>query len=244
MTVAAIKITNLVKSYKQLAVLRNVSLEVHEGEFVGLIGVNGAGKTTLFKTLLNLSQDHSGSIEIFGIDSHNVASRSRLAFLPEQFRPPYYLTGKRFLRYMLELYQVSYTDEGARQMFADLDLDDAALSKPVRSYSKGMTQKLGLAACFLSQRELYLLDEPMSGLDPKGRALLKNRLRYLKQSARTLIFSSHILSDVEELCNRVAILHDGVLAFLGSPTQCCEHYAANNLEQAYLRCIGAPVVSI
>ena len=108
---------------------------------------------------------------------------------------------------------------------------------PVRSYSKGMTQKLGLAACFLARKDLYVLDEPMSGLDPKARALLKARLQDLRARGCTLFFSSHALADVEEICDRMASLHDGHLRFVGSPAECRRRYEADSLEQAYMRCI-------
>src|SRR5438477_13186441 len=102
-------------------------------------------------------------------------------------------------------------------MFAALDLEVAALDKPVRAYSKGMTQKLGLAACFLSQRDLYVLDEPMSGLDPKARDRARDLLLNLKSERRTLLFTSHSLADVEEVCDRVPVLLDGTMPYAGSP---------------------------
>ncbi|MES2935787.1 MAG: AAA family ATPase [Pseudomonadota bacterium] len=113
------------------------------------------------------------------------------------------------------------------------------MKKPVRSYSKGMTQKLGLAACFLARKDLYVLDEPMSGLDPKARALLKAQLQQLRSRSGTLFFSSHALADVDEICDRMAILHDGQLRFVGSPAECRTRYQAATLEQAYMKCISA-----
>jgi len=95
-----------------------------------------------------------------------------------------------------------------------------------------------LAACFLSQAEIFILDEPMSGLDPKARALLKRQLAQLKQAGKTVFFSSHVLADVEEICDRMAILHDGKLAFVGTPAECRMSYQAYTLEAAYLACIG------
>jgi len=124
-------------------------------------------------------------------------------------------------------------------MFAALDLDVAALDKPVRAYSKGMTQKLGLAACFLSQRDLYVLDEPMSGLDPKARARAKDLLLNLKSEGRTLLFTSHSLADVEEVCDRVTVLHGGTIAYAGAPGGLCELHGESSLERAFLKCIEA-----
>ena len=114
-----------------------------------------------------------------------------------------------------------------------------SLRLPVRAYSKGMTQKLGLAACFLSRKDLYILDEPTSGLDPRARALLKSQLRELKRQGRSVFFTSHALADVAEICDRMAVLHSGSVCFAGTPRALCEEYAGADLEQAFLRCIGS-----
>jgi len=123
-------------------------------------------------------------------------------------------------------------------MLRAFDLDLAALSLPVRAYSKGMTQKLGLSACLLSRKDLYILDEPTSGLDPKARALFKSQLREMKQQARTVFFTSHALADVAEVCDRMAVMHAGTLRFAGTPAALCEQYAGADLDQAFLHCIG------
>ncbi|MFA7243220.1 MAG: ABC transporter ATP-binding protein [Sulfuricellaceae bacterium] len=234
----ALDFKHLAKHYAKNVVLQDIDLDVATGEFFGLVGMNGAGKTTLIKCLLDFCEINGGGIEIFGVAHRLTAARRQLAFLPERFMPPYYLTGGDFLRYMLKLNQLAYDREEVEEMIGKLDLDLSALTRPVHTYSKGMTQKLGLAACFLGKKSLYILDEPMSGLDPKARALLKSHLRDTHATGRTLFFSSHSLSDVEEICDRMAILHNGRLNFIGTPTQCCQIYQAGNLEQAYLRCIG------
>jgi len=142
------------------------------------------------------------------------------------------------LKYILKLQSLPYNEALALEMLAALDLDAAALSRPVRAYSKGMTQKLGLASCFLANKDIYVLDEPMSGLDPKARALLKAQLTRQREAGRTLFFSSHALADVEEICDRMAILHQGELRYVGSPAGCREQFGAATLEQAYLTCIA------
>jgi ABC-2 type transport system ATP-binding protein len=131
-----------------------------------------------------------------------------------------------------------YSEEATRELFIALDIDPDALGKLARAYSKGMTQKLGLAACFLSDAGLFILDEPMSGLDPKARALVKRQLAALKAAGKTLFFSSHVLADVEELCDRMAILHGGELRFVGAPVDCRAQFSAASLEDAYLSCIA------
>jgi ABC-2 type transport system ATP-binding protein len=238
MTSPALHFQQVVKNYDKKAVLQQVDLTVQQGEFFGLVGMNGAGKTTLLKCMLDFCSVESGAIEIFGVDHRKTEARKPLAFLPERFAPPYYLTGADFLKYTLKLQGIAFDLDDTRATLEALDLDGSALSKLVRSYSKGMTQKLGLAACFLAHKQLYVLDEPMSGLDPKARALLKSRLQQLRGDGCTLFFSSHALADVEEICDRMAILHGGQLRFVGSPAACREKFDAPTLEQAFLKCIG------
>jgi ABC-2 type transport system ATP-binding protein len=162
-----------------------------------------------------------------------------LAFLPERFTPPYFLTGREFIAMMLALFGRAYEEHAVRAMLADLDLETSSLDKPVRDYSKGMTQKLGLAACFLSQRDLYVLDEPMTGLDPRARASAKSLLHRLKAEGRTLFLTSHSLADVEEICDQITILHGGGLAYSGTPGGLLERYEESSLERAFLKCIEA-----
>ena len=233
----AISITSLSKTFGRQNVLKDVSFSIQQGEYVGLVGVNGAGKTTLIKCLLDFCSVDSGSISIFGVDHRLKDARNNLTYLPEKFVPPYYLTGENFLMYMSELNGVTYHSGAVAEMLKILDLDSSALTRPVRQYSKGMGQKLGLAACMLSGKDLMVFDEPMSGLDPKARALLKHRLLELKQLGKTLFYSTHLLEDVAALCDRVIILHDGNVCFSGTTQDCCEKYQADNFEAAYLRCV-------
>ena len=237
MSETALRFTGVVKNFGAAPALRGISFEVARGEFFGLVGVNGAGKTTLLKCLLDFCAISGGSIEIFGIPQRLTAARRRLAFLPERFNPPYYLTGEDFIRYVLAMQSSPYDQREAEQMLRAFDLDLAALKLPVRAYSKGMTQKLGLAACLLSRKDLYILDEPASGLDPKAHALLKAQLDELKKQARTVLFTSHALVDVAEMCDRVAVIHAGALRFVGTPAALCAQHGGGTLEQAFLRCI-------
>ena len=239
MSEIALRFSGVAKNYGRAGVLHDVSFEVARGEFFGLVGVNGAGKTTLLKCLLDFCNTDRGSIEIFDTPHRLTAARSRLAFLPERFNPPYYLTGEDFIKYVLAMQATGYDRDAAERMLRALDLDLAALSLPVRAYSKGMTQKLGLAACFLSGKDLYVLDEPTSGLDLKARALLKSHLRELKQRSRTVFFTSHALADVAEVCDRMAVMHAGRLRFAGTPAQLCRQFATGDLEHAFIHCIEA-----
>ena len=241
MTAIPLEIRSVAKSYNKTTVLSEIDLELNENEFVGLVGVNGAGKTTLIKAILDFISIDAGSIRIYGKPYRDTLSRQSLSFLPEKFLPPFYLTGRNFLSYMAELNRISLNESEINDIFKVLDLSLSALNKPVRQYSKGMAQKLGLASCLLSQRPIYLFDEPMSGLDPKARAYLKKHLLSLKEKGKTLFFSTHLLTDVESLCDRIIILHEGRIRFNGSPAQCCETYDKSDLEDAYLECIGAHI---
>lgn len=235
----ALETHNLNKSYAGVPVLRGINFSVQPGEFFGFAGINGAGKSTFLKCMLDFCHYESGDIVLFGVNAKERAARQRIAFLPERFIPPYYLTGEQFLRFMMRLQNAEYSRAAAEQMLSDLDLEPSALNKPVRSFSKGMTQKLGLAACFLVQRDMYFLDEPMSGLDPKARVLVKRQFQVLSARGATLFFTSHMLSDIEEICTRMGVLHEGKIRYLGTPSGMREEFGGNSLEESYLSAINA-----
>jgi ABC-2 type transport system ATP-binding protein len=237
MTDIALAFEHVRKTFGSRVALADLSLQVLTGELFGLVGMNGAGKTTLIKCLLDFASPDAGSIRIFGASAGATAARADLAFLPERFLPPYYLTGRDFLRYMLRLHGTAYDETSIGAQCDALDLDRRALNLPVRSFSKGMTQKLGLAACLLSGKRLYVLDEPTSGLDPKARALLKRELQALRARGCTLFVTSHLLADIEQLCDRMAVLHEGTLRYVGTPAALLERANTRDMEQAFLACI-------
>ena len=234
---AALQVRSLSKRYGRFDALRGVDLEVARGEAFGLVGANGAGKTTLIKCVLDLCGFDAGEVVIFGLASRLPRARQRLAYVPERLSPPHYLRGAEFLRLMLELGGSGYDEARAGAMLDALELERAALGQAVRKLSKGMTQKLGLAACFLLERDLYVLDEPMSGLDPAARVAVKAALRRLAAQGRTLFFTSHVLSDVEELCSSIAVLDHGKMRFRGTPAGLCSRYGEAHLEAAFMRCV-------
>ncbi len=233
----AVRIEALVKRYGALVALDNIDLSVARREAFGLVGANGAGKTTLIRCLLDLTACDQGRIEIFGTPAHDPMARARLAYLPERFMPPHYLTGREFLRMLAALGRARYDEPRSGALIAELELDPSALERPVRTLSKGMTQKLGLAAALSLERGLYVLDEPMSGLDPAARVAVKSVLGRLSREGRTLFFTSHVLADVEELCSSIAVLERSRLRFRGSPRTLCERYGESTLERAFMRCI-------
>ena len=234
---AALRVSGLAKRYGKLAALDGVDLEIAEGEAFGLVGANGAGKTTLIKCLLDLASHDSGSAEIFGVPAKQPAARRRLAYLPERFNPPHYLRAREFIQMMLELGGAAYHEADIGKLLAALELERGVLDQQVRTLSKGMTQKLGLAGCLALPRELYVLDEPMSGLDPAARVAVKALLARLAAERKTLFFTSHVLADVEELCSSIAVLERGRVRWRGAPAALCARYGEPNLERAFMKCI-------
>jgi ABC-2 type transport system ATP-binding protein len=237
--VCAISVDGLRKRFDNAEVLRGIDCEIGAGESFGLVGANGVGKTTLLKSILDYVATDAGEIRIFGVSSRQSQARSRLAFLPEQFVPPYFLRGRDFLTYIARLHGVSLDDGRLAQVFDIVQLGSGAMERSVREFSKGMAQKLGLAATFLSGKELLIMDEPLSGLDPAARASIKRHLTRLRDGGTTLLFTTHLLSDVEALCDRIGILNDGVLGYVGTPQACKAQYGCASLEDAYLECVGA-----
>ncbi len=233
-------ISNVTKQYGGREILRGVDLEVVSGEVIGLIGINGAGKSTLLKTILDLTSIDQGRIELFGTDHTVTAARDQVAYLAEHFVPPHYAKGNDFLRFMCRLHGSEYIDAAVREECINLEFDVHALRRPAREYSKGMMQKLGLIGCLLVQRNLLILDEPMSGLDPKARALFKARLTGLKDAGVTIFFSTHLLDDVAVICDRVAILDGGKIRFHGAVKDFQVAHGRSSLEESFLACIGTP----
>ena len=223
MTGYAVRLEELTKDYPvgfwrphPVRALDGVSLDVESGEVLGFLGPNGAGKTTTLKLLMQLIYPTSGRAEILGRPAGDVEARRRLGYLPEL---PYFydnLTAEELLVYFGRLFGLSAAD--ARSRSATL-LDrvgfGAERRRQLRKYSKGMLQRVGIAQALVNDPEVVFLDEPMSGLDPVGRRDTRDLIRELRDEGRTVFFSSHILSDAEALCSRVAILVQGRLVASG-----------------------------
>ena len=218
----ALEISRLFKTYTgkklaKVAALQDLSLEVNTGEIFGFLGPNGAGKSTTIKIIMGLLRPTAGSVFIFGKPAHDAQSRMRVGFLPEN--PAFYdfLTAREYLQFVGRTF--SMTDEAVKSASAELlellDLAKAA-DRPMRGYSKGMIQRLGLAQAMLHDPDLYILDEPMSGLDPVGRSLVKEIIKDLKSRGKTVFFSTHITADIEVVCDRVGIVAGGRLRTVDS----------------------------
>jgi len=233
----AVRVAGLEKRFGARVVLAGVNLSVAAGEAFGLLGINGAGKTTLIKCILDLMAQERGQVEIFGVPGALPRARARLAYLPERFMPPHYLRGGEFIELMVRLSGRTPDATRITAILERIELDTDVLRRPVRQLSKGMTQKLGLAACLLVDCDLYILDEPMSDLDPASRIAVKSALQGLGAMGKTLFFTSHVLADVEELCQSIAILDRGMTRFRGTPPELRAQYAEPTLERAFIRCI-------
>ena len=224
-------------TYAEKPVIKDINLELYSGEIFGLMGLNGAGKTTMIKSILGLRDQDEGEILIYGKDKSDPQSKSRLSFLPEKFEPPWFLTGMEFMQFCFDLYKQPFNKEDIITAAESLALDTAALKRRMHTYSKGMRQKLGLMGTLLMDCSLFILDEPMSGLDPRARALVKKMINDVKDKDRTVFLSSHILADMDEICDRVAVLHNNHIMFIGKPAELKSMTGADNLEQAYLEYI-------
>lgn len=197
--------------------LDDVSFELSRGEVFGLLGPNGAGKTTTLKLVTGLIRPTAGRVQVFDRAPGDRAARAALGFLPEQ--PVFYdhLTAEELLTYFAGLCGISGPERRRRTAAV---LDEAGLGaarrQPMRQYSRGMLQRVGLAQALINEPKLVILDEPMSGLDPIGRREVRELILRLRDAGRTVLFSSHILSDAETLCSRVAILARGRLVASGA----------------------------
>lgn len=233
-----IQITAVEKSFQRQQVLKHVSLEVHNAELFGLIGLNGMGKTTLIKVMLDLIQADSGEATLFGISSRDFAARKAVAYVPEKCTPHRNLRGHEYITLSLAAYGHTITRAQMDDAATAFDLDPAALSKTIRQYSKGMGQKLALMAAFLAPTQLLILDEPMSGLDPRARAAVKKQMHRAKAEGRTVFFSSHILADMQEICDRIAVMHEGALIYVGDSEAFRAQHGNGSLESVFLHAIG------
>lgn len=234
MSECALKLSGINVSFDQKSVLDHVDLEVKQGEVFGLMGLNGAGKTTMIKCILGLRDQDTGDISIYGKDKSDKESKIKLSYLPEKFEPPWFLTGMEFLKFSMQLYGKKFDEAEMKEAARSLALDEAALKRRMNTYSKGMRQKLGLMGTLLTGGSFFILDEPMSGLDPRARALVKNMIQNLRAEHRTIFLSSHILADMDEICDRVALLHNSKILYVGTPHDLKAKYSADNLERAFL----------
>jgi len=220
-----VEIENLTKDYdvgfwrkRKVRALGGLSLTVEQGEIFGFLGANGAGKTTTLKLLMRLIFPTSGSARILGHDISDVSMHSQIGYLPEN---PYfydYLTATEFLNFCGELCGIprNVCEQRGRDLLTRVGLEETKWKTQLRKFSKGMLQRVGLAQALINDPKIVFLDEPMSGLDPIGRREVRDLIASLRDDGKTVFMCSHILSDIEVLCDRVAILKGGRLAQVGA----------------------------
>lgn len=213
----AIEITNLSKTFKgrkgsKVEALTDLYLTVEAGEVFGFLGPNGAGKSTTIKTLMGLIYPTSGAAKIMGVDVRSHLARKHVGYLPENPAFYDYLNAEEYLSFTGAIFGMPETAviRESERVLTQLELWESR-KRPIRSYSKGMVQRLGLAQVLLHDPDVYILDEPMSGLDPVGRALIKEIIAELKVRGKCVFFSTHIIADVETVCDRVGIINKGSL---------------------------------
>jgi ABC-2 type transport system ATP-binding protein len=217
--------------------LHGLDLEVGAGEVFGFLGPNGAGKTTTMNVLLGFVPPTSGSAYLFGIDVREPIARQRIGYLPELTYYYKFLTAEELLRFYAKIFGMSRSASSKRipELLRLVELEHAA-KRPIKSYSKGMQQRVGLAQALINNPDLLILDEPTSGLDPLGRMKVREIIQRLKNEGKTVFFSSHELGEVESVCDRVAIIHQGQLKALGRVAEITGSHS--NLEKAFLEIIG------
>jgi len=237
----AINVENLSKIYKvgfwgrKVKVLDNVTFSVPKGQTFGLLGPNGAGKTSTLKILVGISKPTKGTAYVLGMSPFNVNSHKFIGYLPET---PYiynYLTGKEFLSFCGKLFGISGNNLNniISELLDLVGLDKVSANKQLKSYSKGMLQRIGIAQSLINNPEIVFLDEPMSGLDPIGRYDIKEIMKTLKKQGKTVFFNTHILSDVEELCDSIAIMVKGKIVTYGNVNEILK--PMDNIFNVYIK---------
>ena len=239
-----VEIDNLTKDYevgfwrkRKVRALDGLSLTVEQGQILGFLGANGAGKTTTLKLLMRLIYPTAGTARILGHDISDVHMHARIGYLPEN---PYfydYLTAREFLNFCGELFGLNSSTRKRQtdDLLARVSLDSKSWDRQLRKFSKGMLQRVGLAQALVNDPEIVFLDEPMSGLDPVGRREVRDLIASLRTQGKTVFMCSHILSDIEVLCDSVAILKHGRLAQAGS----LEELRARAINQIEIIASGA-----
>jgi ABC-2 type transport system ATP-binding protein len=216
----AIKLENIYRSFKnhfwqkKKEVLKNISLEIYQGEIFGFLGPNGAGKTTTIKIITGLIKPDSGKVTIFGHNVDSMEAKKRIGFLPES---PYFyehLTGYEFLKINALLSNYIDYKNRVHDLLEKVGLKEVA-NLPLRKYSRGMLQRIGIAQALIGDPDLLIFDEPLSGLDPIGRKEIKDLILEQKVKGKTIFFSSHILPDAEAVCDRIGIIIDGEVKEVG-----------------------------
>jgi ABC-2 type transport system ATP-binding protein len=240
---ALIETKDLLKVYpvgknKNVTALNKVTMSVEEGEIFGILGPNGSGKTTCLKLLLGIIFPTGGTISIMGKNQYSVEVKKNIGFLPEN---PYYydyLTGPEILKFYGKLFDMSapLISKRTDELLKLVNLNDAR-NLSLKHYSKGMLERIGLAASLINDPRILILDEPTTGLDPIGCKETRDLLVNLNREGKTILLSSHFLSEVERVCTRIVIFHKGNILTSGTLSSLLEEYKAENLEDLFVKAI-------
>ena len=228
-----IQIKKLCKSYYKQVIVDELSLEIRKGTVFGFLGPNGAGKTTTIKMLVGLNSPDSGTVTVNKNDPLNAMTREIIGFMPEN---PYFydhLSGLELLQFCDELSTNKPNKNKYSELLKEVGLYDARKNM-IKTYSKGMKQRLGLAQAIIHDPDYIFLDEPLDGLDPIGRIEIKKIILNLKKKGKTIFFNSHILADVEEICDQIGIINKGRLIYSGNVKKFCQE---KPLESAFVEAI-------
>ena len=220
--------------------VNGLNLAIEAGEVFGFLGPNGAGKTTTMNVLLGFVNPSGGSCAIFGVDTRQPIARQRIGFLPELTYYYKFLNAEEILRFYGRIFRIPRRDLETRidEVLKLVELEPAR-KRPIRTYSKGMQQRVGIAQALINKPDLLILDEPTSGLDPLGRMKVREIIQRLKDEGKTVFFSSHELGEVETVCDRVGIMFEGRLKEHGRVAELRERYQCD-LERVFLTVIGYP----
>ncbi len=234
----AIEIKQLKKDYKDIQALKGLDLVVEEGQVYGFCGPNGAGKSTTLKILVGLVFATGGNASIKGIDviNNGVEARKHIGYLPESYGMPGGDTPRKFLTYMGILSGMSKEDvaKAIESIAAEIHLTEN-LDRKIKTLSKGNKQRVGIAQAMIHDPDILLFDEPTTGLDPLGRNEVLDAMKAFAERGKTVIFSTHILSDVEKICDTVGIIHEGLLIEQGSPDELRSKHGCKDLDEVFLK---------
>jgi ABC-2 type transport system ATP-binding protein len=225
------ELNNITARYGKKTALQNVSFSLEEGNTLGLIGQNGAGKSTAIKILLGFLKQKTGNFKIFGNEKITPKLYSQIGFAPEEVLLPEFLNGKDYLTFIAS-YRIANEEEKKSKVSELLEYFELDPKKKIKEYSKGMNRRLILASSFIGQPKLIILDEPLNGLDPMLVIKLRDKLIELKKAGSSILYSSHLLFEVEKCCSHLVILKDGEIKYQATTEECLKKYTS--VEKAFL----------
>ena len=235
---AIIKVQNLVKNFGSVEAVKGISFTIDQGEIFGLIGPNGAGKTTTLRVLATLLQITNGSVSLFGFDveKHPEEIRKQISYLPEDAGAYKNLTGRQYLEFIAHFFNPKNANEMISKGIEIADLDDRIDDK-VDTYSKGMKRRLLVGRALMNDPKLAILDEPTSGLDVRNAQEIRSIIKSSARQGTIVLLSSHNMLEVEYLCDRIALIADGLIIEEGKPNRLKQKYSAENIEEVFMKVV-------